>query len=59
MSKQTVKYVANTGIDFENFKPPIRVEKDHPIPVKLDAAQIKDLLDQKLIREVKESEGAK
>lgn len=55
MSKQTAKYLANTGIDFEQFKPAIRVEKDDPIPSRVSAADIKDLLEAGLIRE---SEGA-
>ena len=57
MSKRSDRYVANTGIDFEQFKPPIRVEENDPIPSRLDQGEIRDLLDQGLIREVKESEG--
>ena len=59
MSKQTVKYVTTTGIDFEQFKPPIRVEAGEPIPARVDQAEIADLLDSKLIRAVDESEAEK
>lgn len=55
MSKQNTTYLTNTGIDFEQFKPPIRVEKDKPIPSRLKDAEIQELLDTGLIRE---SEGA-
>ena len=54
MSKQINKYVANTGIDFEQFKPPVRVEKDDPIPARVSAADIKELLDADLIRGISE-----
>jgi hypothetical protein len=51
MAKEKPKYVAAVGIDFEQFKPPIRVEAGEPVPAGLDANQIEDLLDQGLIRE--------
>lgn len=51
MAKQTKKHLTNTGIDFEQFDPPIRVEKDKPIPARLNAAEINDLLEAGLIRE--------
>jgi hypothetical protein len=59
MSKRVDKYVANTGIDFEQFKPPIRVEANEAIPARVGADEIKDLLEAGLIREVEESEAAK
>ena len=51
MAKQIKKYVANTGIDFEQFDPPIRVEKDKPIPSRLHPDDIRDLIKAGLIRE--------
>jgi len=59
MSKRVEKYVANTGIDFEQFKPAIRVEANEPIPARVGADEIKELLDAGLIRAVEESEAAK
>lgn len=53
MSKE---YLANTGIDFEGLKPPVRVEKDEPIPSSIKASEIEDLLDAGLIREGEDSE---
>lgn len=55
MPKEKKQYLANTGIDFEQFDPPIRVEKDKPIPARLNAGEIADLIESGLIRE---SEGA-
>lgn len=38
------QYVANTGIDFEGMKPPLRVEAGAPLPKKVPAAEIQQLL---------------
>ena len=51
MVKQSDRYLANTGIDFEEFKPPVRVEANEPIPSRVDPDEIKDLLETGLIRE--------
>lgn len=56
MAKDKSRYVATTGIDFEGCKPSIRVEAGEPIPTSIKADEIKDLLEQDLIREVTEAE---
>lgn len=52
-------YQAVVGITFEGLKPPVRVEAGGAIPDKVPAAEIKQLLADGHIREVKpeESEG--
>lgn len=46
------KYIAKTGIDFEQFDPPIHVDAGNPIPDKLDQEAIEDLLAIGAIQEV-------
>ena len=54
-------YQAVVGLDFEALKPPVRVESGNALPDKVPAADIKWLLEQRLIREIQvnqpESEG--
>jgi hypothetical protein len=56
MAKEKARYVATTGIDFEGCKPSVRVEAGEPIPSTLKPEEIKDLLEQDLIREVTEAD---
>jgi hypothetical protein len=55
MAKDKPQYIATTGIDFEGCKPSVRVEAGEPIPASIKAEEIKDLLEQDLIREVTEA----
>jgi len=45
-------YRALVGIDFEQFKPPIRVEAGESIPAKVTQSEIDELIDLGLIREL-------
>lgn len=54
MPKSEKKYVAVVGISFEGLKPSVRCEPDDAIPEKVDAATIKDLLDNGDIRETED-----
>lgn len=56
MAKEKSRYIATTGIDFEGCKPSVRVEAGEPIPATIKPEEIKDLLEQDLIREVTEAE---
>lgn len=50
-------YQATVGLDFEGLKPPVRVEAGDPIPKKVTATEIRQLLEDKQIQPVAESEG--
>jgi len=50
--KTASKYIAVHGISFEGLKPPVRCEPGDPIPEKVDAATLKDLLENGDIQEV-------
>lgn len=58
MAKQKAVYQALVGLDFEGIKPPVRVEQGGPIPDRVPAAEIRELLEQRFIRQLpEESEG--
>ena len=56
MAKEKTQYIATTGIDFEGCMPAVRVEAGETIPTSIKPDEIKDLLEQDLIREVTEVE---
>lgn len=51
------EYVAVVGIDFDGLKPPLRVEAGDPIPKKVPASEITQLLSDGHIRAVGTEEG--
>lgn len=58
MATQKKIYQALVGFDFEALKPPVRVEAGGPIPDRVPASEIAELLQQGLIRELpEETEG--
>jgi len=56
MAKNTPKYIAVVGINFEGVKPPIRVEADDPIPERIPESELRELLAQGQVRERTEAE---
>lgn len=56
MAKSEKKYVATRGISFEGLKPVVHCEPGDPIPEKVDAATIADLLSDQSIKEAQEEE---
>lgn len=49
---ETKNYVATTGITFEGLKPAVHCKAGDLIPEKVDAATIKDLLENGDVQEV-------
>lgn len=52
-STNVKKYIAKVGLDFDGLKGKPRVEKDEPVPANVPESEIKQLLADGMIEEVK------